>query len=89
MPINLPTYEQTADLLSKVLGIDVDVDTLITQLGAPTSAASSATSGNAHAKLNWLLTTLSNVYTNIGAPISTTSNAANASAHAEIKLFTS
>lgn len=36
--------------------VDALVDDLLIRLGAPTTTASNVTSGNAHAKLNWLLT---------------------------------
>ncbi|TKI53550.1 hypothetical protein FC756_23270 [Lysinibacillus mangiferihumi] len=43
---------------TNVATVNTNVNTLNTNVGTPTSSASSSTSGNAHAKLNWLLTNL-------------------------------
>ncbi|MFJ7914488.1 MULTISPECIES: hypothetical protein [unclassified Lysinibacillus] len=44
-----------ATVKSNVATVDTNVKTVNTNLGTPTSSASSSTSGNAHAKLNWLM----------------------------------
>lgn len=60
MTINIATYEQAAEILAKVLGINLnDID--LSALGSPTTSASNNTSGNAHAKLNWILARLAEV----------------------------
>lgn len=44
-----------ATVKNNVATVDTNVKTVNTNLGIPTSSASSSTSGNAHAKLNWLM----------------------------------
>lgn len=44
-----------ATVKSNVATVNTNVNTVNTNLGAPTSSASSSTSGNAHAKLNFLM----------------------------------
>ena len=53
--INLPTSVKQDAIKTTVDGIDTKATTINTNLGTPTSGASSATSANAHAKLNYLL----------------------------------
>lgn len=86
---NFPTYEQQQQILTIAQELGVDVDTLIALLGTPTSAASNSTGGNAHAKLNWLLSTVGTVNTNtatanLGAPTTAASNSTSAVAHAKL-----
>lgn len=47
--VNLPTYEQVAQVLAEVLGVDTS------GIGAPNTPASNVLTSNAHAKLNYLL----------------------------------
>lgn len=68
--INLPTYEQVAEVLAQVLDIDIKV-------GVPNTSASNVTTANAHAKLNYLLNVL-------GVTTATASNATSAVAHAKL-----
>lgn len=86
--INLPTYEQVAEILAEVLDIDLSA------IGIPTTPASNVLSGNAHAKLNWLLSILATVNTNtatanLGAANTGASNAVNAVAHAKLNWLLS
>lgn len=86
---NFPSYEKQQETIVLLQELGVDVDALLAQLGSQTSAASNATSGNAHAKLNWLLATLATVNTNtatanLGTPTTAASNAVSAPAHAKL-----
>lgn len=81
--VNLPTYEQAVEILDKVLNIDTK------GIGVPNSTASNSPSGNAHAKINWLLSIIATVNTNtatanLGAPSASPSNVTSAVAHAKL-----
>lgn len=94
MPKNLPSYEQQEQALTLLQELGIDIDDLIAWLGVPTTAASNATTGNAHAKLNWLLSTLATVNTNtatasLGTPTTAASNTTSAVAHAKLNWLLS
>lgn len=67
--INLPTHEQVTQVLKDLGVIDTIVDTIkvntaTANLGETTASATNAPNAVAHAKLNWLLSTLATVNTN-------------------------
>lgn len=63
--IQLPTATKQETILTNVNSNKATLSTINTNLGTPTSTASSAISANAHAKLNHINNTLANINTNV------------------------